>query len=173
MKDVLNQIRKERPKFGSVIIVLLLFITITPLLPSIYAQDVTTNEPADIGWTKAVLSANVTLNGESEVTLRFNYRENGTEAWINSDTADISANGTYTIEIEGLSSNTVYQYRANISYIGNYTNGDIETFKTLEYADGIRQSTVFLYIFIPLGILRLALSAVRSMGNKEEYGRYR
>lgn len=173
MKDVLKQIRKERSNLYSVITVSILFITIISLLPSSHGWNVTTNEPSSIGWRKAILSANVTLNGESEVTLRFNYRENGTEGWINSDTAVISANGTYTIKIDGLSSNTVYQYRGNISYNGSYKNGDIDTFKTLEYADGIRQSAVFLYIFIPLGILRLALSAVMTMGNKEEYGRYR
>src|SRR6056297_3117561 len=99
-----------------------------PTEPDIYtytAEDVDTNS--------AKLRGQVTLNDYEDVRVYFQYREKGTSTWSESTYVTLSGSYTFSEVIEGLDSDTTYEYRSkweNLDFSSYYSTAGIVEFTT-------------------------------------------
>ncbi len=79
---------------------------------------VTTKAATNITANSAILNMNYTVGNFSPVQVRFTYKESAGLLWSNTDWVSESKSGTYAAQLAGLSSNTQYDFKAQLNYDG-------------------------------------------------------
>jgi hypothetical protein len=77
---------------------------------------VTTKAATDITANSATLNMNYTVGNFSPVEVRFAYKKSAGLFWSNTDWVSKSRSGTYAESLTGLSSNTEYDFKAQLKY---------------------------------------------------------
>ena len=85
--------------------------------PPVY-PTVTTQAATNITTNSAILNMNYTVGNYSPVQVRFIYKESVGLFWSNTDWVSKSATGTYAASLSGLTSNTQYDFKAQLKYNG-------------------------------------------------------
>ncbi len=94
--------------------------------------SVETKDAEDITHNSAVLKGNLTETGvEDDVNTYFNWTEDGEGEWQETEGKEVTEEGSFDEELEGLDYDTKYEFRAVIGWGDeNVTEGDIQTFET-------------------------------------------
>jgi hypothetical protein len=77
---------------------------------------VTTQAATSITTTTATLNMSFTVGGYGSVNVRFAYKKSSDTTWTNTTWVPKTADGTYAAPAIGLSSNTQYDFRAQLKY---------------------------------------------------------
>lgn len=91
--------------------------------------SVITNEATDIYSTSATLNGGI-IGAEGSIEVGFEYGVSSSSLIMTTDSKMI-ANGSFSIDIKGLTSNTTYYYRAYAKQNGKKIYGSIKQFTTL------------------------------------------
>jgi hypothetical protein len=94
---------------------------------------ITTKAATNITANSATLNMNYTVGNFSPVQVRFAYKKSAGLFWSNTDWASKAGSGTYAAPLTGLSSNTEYDFTAQLKY--NDTVIEIEG-TTLQFTTG-------------------------------------
>jgi len=94
------------------------------------APTVTTQAASGISTGSATLHVNYTVGDFSPVQVRFAYKKSTDSAWAYTDWVPKSADGTYAAPLTGLSSNTEYDFKAEITYASTVIESAIIQFIT-------------------------------------------
>jgi len=94
------------------------------------APTVTTQAASGISTDSATLHVNYTVGDFSPVQVRFAYKKSTDSAWSYTDWVPKSADGTYATPLTGLSSNTEYDSKAEITYASTVIESAIIQFIT-------------------------------------------
>jgi len=86
--------------------------------PPLVYPTVTTVAPSNVTVNSAILNMNYTVGDFGPVQVRFTYKESAGLFWSNTDWVSKSASGTYAASLGGLSSNTQYDFKAQLKYDG-------------------------------------------------------
>lgn len=91
---------------------------------------VTTDAPTNVSDSSATLNGSLDdLGGASSVDCYFEWREVGASSWTTTATQTLSATGSFSEDVTGLSSGTDYEYRA----VADASDGDADTGSTLTF----------------------------------------
>ncbi|MEF8873497.1 MAG: S8 family serine peptidase [Candidatus Thermoplasmatota archaeon] len=96
--------------------------------------------PEDVGKHTALLSAEVLDMPTDELDVFFRYREEGEEAWTETEPETITEQKIFEIRIDGLNENTEYEYKAVAE-----TSGEEETTFTITFSTH-RDVEIFTWI---------------------------
>lgn len=108
------------------------FTTLAPVITP-DTPTVKTDEATNISSNSAVLNGSVFgMKGGDSAKVGFEYRTNDGDAWKAVIALSISDDGRFNIFLNGLSKETVYQYRAFIEIDEGKEYGDILSFTTLK-----------------------------------------
>ena len=77
---------------------------------------VTTQAATSITTTTATLNMSFTVGGYDSVNVRFAYKKSADSTWSYTGWVAKSASGTHTASVTGLSSNTQYDFKAQLKY---------------------------------------------------------
>jgi len=94
-------------------------------LPTVTTQPATT-----ITTTSATLNMNYTVGNCTSVDVRFAYKKSTDSAWSSTDWVSKSGNGTYAESLTGLTSNTEYEFKAQLKYDDTVIEGTSLQFTT-------------------------------------------
>jgi hypothetical protein len=100
-------------------------VEVSPASPTVTTQTAT-----GITTTSASVSMKYDVGGFSPVEVRFAYRKSSGSVWSYTDWVSQSADGTYTASLTGLSSNTEYDFKAELKYTSNVIESIILQFLT-------------------------------------------
>jgi hypothetical protein len=89
-----------------------------------------TQAATGIGTRSATLSMDYTAGNFSPVEVRFAYKKSTDSAWSYTDWASKSGDGTYAKSVTGLSTNTEYEFKAQLKYNDTVFEGAILQFTT-------------------------------------------
>ncbi len=85
----------------------------------------------NISYDSATLSGDLTEIGlEDNIDTFFSYREKGEEEWSSTSLQEVSNEESFNEEIDSLSSNTEYEFRAEIEWNGKSEKGEVLEFST-------------------------------------------
>ena len=84
--------------------------------PSPVYPTVTTQAATNITTNSATLNMNYTVGDFSPVQVRFAYKKSAGSAWSYTDWVSKAVDGTYAASLTGLSSNTKYEFKAQLKY---------------------------------------------------------
>jgi subtilisin family serine protease len=91
---------------------------------------VSTGTTSNVGETSATLQGSLdNLDGASSADVYFEWRESGASSWNTTSTQTLSATGSFSATISGLTKGTGYEYRA----VGNASDGDSNTGSTATF----------------------------------------
>ncbi len=93
---------------------------------------VTTEEATDVTTDSATLNMGFTVGDYSPVEVRFSWREEGTDPWIETTWTSKAADGTHAETLTGLGSDTTYEFKAQLRHNAAVVDGDALTFTTKE-----------------------------------------
>ncbi len=93
------------------------------------APAISTEPAADVETDSATLGLSYDFRGYESGQIRFAWRETG-GTWNETPWVSTSGSGTYSEDLEGLSSETEYEFRAQISYDNQVSEGSVLTFTT-------------------------------------------
>jgi len=96
-----------------------------PVDPTVPTQATTT-----ITTNSASLSMSYTVGDFSPVEVRFAYKKSSSSAWSYTGWVSKSADGTYAAQLAGLSSNTKYDFKAQLEYADTMIENAILQFTT-------------------------------------------
>jgi outer membrane protein OmpA-like peptidoglycan-associated protein len=103
---------------------------ITPVAPV-----ATTNAASDIGLTAATLNGAITTGGSTDTAATFTYSTNSTlssgNTTVTAVQSPLTANGSVSFPLTGLSSNTIYYFRVTGTNANSAVSGNILSFTTL------------------------------------------
>jgi uncharacterized repeat protein (TIGR02543 family) len=99
-------------------------------LPPPEAPTVNTQTATTITTTSASLGMNYAVGDFSPVEVRFAYKKSTDSTWSYTGWVSKSADGTYSALITGLSSNTKYDFKAELKYASNVIESTILQFIT-------------------------------------------
>jgi len=89
-----------------------------------------TQAATGIGTRSATLSMDYTAGNFSPVEVRFAYKKSTDSAWSYTDWASKSGDGTYAKSVTGLSTNTEYEFKAQLKYTETVIEGTTRQFTT-------------------------------------------
>ena len=92
--------------------------------------SVATDAATGIGDTSATLNMNFTLGSYSSVDVRFAYKKPSDDKWVNTAWTRQTQDGTYSEALAGLTSDTDYDFKAQLQYNATVIEGDILQFTT-------------------------------------------
>jgi hypothetical protein len=98
---------------------------VTPITPT-----VTTQAATNITTDSATLNMKYTVGDFSPVQVRFACKRSADSAWSYTSWVSKSGSGTYAEPLTGLSSNTKYDFKAQLKYNGTVIEGSILQFTT-------------------------------------------
>lgn len=103
-----------------------------PWLDSADSQiAVETEDATSVGETTATLNGELLSLGEfDEVSVFFEYRQDGQSTWQEAEKQTLSEEGSFDESIDGLESDTVYEFRAAGESNSESTTGETRTFAT-------------------------------------------
>ncbi|WP_123536025.1 S8 family peptidase [Halosimplex salinum] len=91
---------------------------------------VSTGSASNVGDTTATLSGSLDdLGGASSSDCYFEYRESGASSWTATSAQTLSATGSYSEDVSGLSGGTDYEFRA----VADASDGDTDTGTTTSF----------------------------------------
>jgi len=90
----------------------------------------TTKAASGVATSSATLNMDYTVGSFSLVEVCFAYKKSADSVWYYTDWASKSADGTYNLELTGLSSNTQYDFKAQLKYGDTVIEGVILQFTT-------------------------------------------
>jgi hypothetical protein len=91
---------------------------------------VTTQAATGVTTSSATPYMNYTMGNSTSVDVRFAYKKSTSSAWSYTDWVTKSADGTYTVSLTGLSSNTKYDLKAELKYASTVIESAILQFTT-------------------------------------------
>ncbi len=91
---------------------------------------VTMQAATGVGTNSATLNMNYTVKDFSQVQVRFAYKKSADSAWSFTNWVSKSADGTYATPLTGLSSNTEYEFKAQLKYASTMIESVITQFIT-------------------------------------------
>jgi hypothetical protein len=105
-----------------------------PLPPE--APTVTTKAATSVGTDSATLNMAYTVGDYSSVKVCFAYKKSADSTWTETAWVSKTADGTYAKTLTGLSSNTKYDFKAQLEYDSTTIVGTTLSFTTAEAAAG-------------------------------------
>ncbi|WP_396610542.1 DNRLRE domain-containing protein [Haloferax sp. S1W] len=95
---------------------------------------VTTESPSAVGETTATLEGTLTdLGGAASADVSFEYRKVGASNWATTATQTLSATGSFSESVDGLTDGVEYEYRAVATASdGDTATGSVVTFTTTD-----------------------------------------
>jgi hypothetical protein len=100
------------------------------LVPPTVSPTVTTQAATGIGTSSATLNMAYTVGDLGSVDVRFAYKKSTDSAWSSTNWVSKSADGTYGAPLTGLSSNTKYDFKAQLKYDTTVIEGTTLQFTT-------------------------------------------
>ena len=91
---------------------------------------VTTNAATDVDTSSATLNMSYTLGDYTSVSVQFAYKKSSDTTWTETGWEEKTVAGTYGKEITGLSTNTQYDFKAELKYDSTVIEGSILQFTT-------------------------------------------
>lgn len=106
-------------------------ISLTSTLTLPQATAVATGAGTSVTETEATLNGTLaSLEGNASMDVYFQWREQGAATWNQTATQTLTAPGSFTATLTGLTANTAHEYRAVAVGGGTTYNGAIEPFTT-------------------------------------------
>jgi len=97
--------------------------------PPVY-PTVTTKAASGVTTSSATANMNYTVGGYSPVEVRFAYKKSTDSVWTNTTWVSKAASGTHAASVAGLSSNTQYDFKAQLKYDTTVIEGTTLQFTT-------------------------------------------
>jgi len=98
--------------------------------PPPVSPTVTTQAATGITTSSATLNMQYTVGGYSPVEVRFAYKKSTDSVWTNTTWVSKAASGTHAASVAGLSSNTQYDFKAQLKYDATVIEGTALQFTT-------------------------------------------
>ena len=93
-------------------------------------KSITTNDVTDISTNRATLNGSVMLSDTDTISCGVLYNTSPTLSNKSGVQKSTTANGNYSVSIDGLIPNTTYYYRAYTVELGRYMYGTVRSFNT-------------------------------------------
>jgi len=100
------------------------------LLTFAVEPNVTTKPATDVTSDTVTLNMEFTVGDHGPVEVRFNWRESGTDPWVETTWTSKAADGTHAATLTGLDSDTTYDFKAQLEYNSTVIDGSTLQFTT-------------------------------------------